>query len=59
MTIVQPLSSWVVVTVRPRAPELLDAVANAWPCPPEEDDTLTEDAAPPPRDATCALAWPV
>jgi len=44
---VQPLSSWVVVTVRPFRPLLLlEADADACPAPRELEETLTEDADP-------------
>ena len=56
MTTVQPFWSWVVVTDRPRGPELLEAVAVAWPEPLDEEETLTPAAAPGPDEVTCALS---
>ncbi len=54
MTTVQPLSSWVVVTVRVRPPELVLEEAVACPPPPDQEDTLTADDAAPLADAAAA-----
>ncbi len=60
MTTVQPFSSWVVVTVRPRRPELVELDAVAYPRPPELtlelEETLVAAADPPLADAEAAYA---